>query len=54
MSTKTPGKFLGVAAWMADKFGIDVTLVRVAFVVAVILGVGFPILLYFILYFVKD
>jgi len=40
----------GVANWA----GIDTSLVRLAFVVAAVLGVGAPILIYLILGFVLD
>jgi|TARA_B100000809_G_scaffold118671_1_gene116963 phage shock protein PspC (stress-responsive transcriptional regulator) len=46
-------KFLGVCAWLADKFGLDVGGVRILFVAAIVLGLGSPILVYFILYLVK-
>tara|TARA_B100001013_G_C24421849_1_gene368159 strand:- start:364 stop:528 length:165 start_codon:yes stop_codon:yes gene_type:complete len=46
-------KFLGVCAWLADKFGLDVGGVRILFVAAIVLGLGSPILIYFILYLVK-
>lgn len=49
----TESKILGVCAWLADRFDIDVVIIRIAFVVAVILGVGAPILIYLILYLVK-
>ena len=44
-------KILGVCAWFAQKTNIDVNWVRIGFVVATIIGVGSPILIYFILYF---
>lgn len=50
---KTEGKLLGVCAWLADKFEIDVTLVRILFVAAFILGLGSPVLIYLILYLIK-
>ena len=46
-------KILGVCAWLADKFGLDVGGVRILFVAAIVLGLGSPILIYFILYLVK-
>lgn len=49
----TKRKFLGVCAWLADKFGLDVGGVRILFVAATIFGFGSPILIYFILYLVK-
>ena len=49
----TQRKILGVCAWLADKFGLDVSGVRILFVAAAILGLGSPIFIYFILYLVK-
>jgi phage shock protein PspC (stress-responsive transcriptional regulator) len=46
-------KFLGVCAWLADKFGLDVGGMRILFIAAIVLGLGSPILVYFILYLVK-
>ncbi len=46
-------KILGVCAWLAEKFEIDITVLRIIFVAAAILGVGSPILIYLILYLVK-
>ncbi len=43
---KADGKVLGVCAGMADYFGFDVTLVRIAWVVATLLGFGSLILVY--------
>jgi len=47
-------KILGVCAWLSFKFDIDVTIVRLIFVAAVIIGVGFPILIYISLYLIKQ
>lgn len=49
----TESKVLGVCAWLADKFEIDVTWMRLIFVVATILGLGSPVLIYLILALVK-
>ena len=49
----TKRKFLGVCAWISDKFGLDVGGMRILFVAAFVLGLGSPILVYFILYLVK-
>ncbi len=49
----TDSKILGVCAWLSVKFEIDVTTLRIIFVVATILGVGSPILIYLILALVK-
>jgi phage shock protein PspC (stress-responsive transcriptional regulator) len=46
-------KILGVCAWLADKFGLDVGGLRILFVAAIILGLGSPIIIYFILYMIK-
>ena len=49
----TNRKVLGVCAWLADKFGLDVGGLRILFVVAAILGLGSPIFIYLILYLLK-
>jgi len=49
----TKRKILGVCAWLADKFGIDVGGLRILFVAAAVLGLGSPIFIYIILYLVK-
>lgn len=49
----TDSKILGVCAWLSTKFEMDVTTLRIIFVVATILGVGSPILIYLILALVK-
>jgi phage shock protein PspC (stress-responsive transcriptional regulator) len=46
---RTNRKISGVAAGIADYFGIDPTIVRIAFVVAAIFGQGTGVLLYLIL-----
>jgi len=46
-------QFLGVAAWLSERFNLDVGGLRLAFIVATILGLGSPLLIYFILYLVK-
>ncbi len=46
-------KFLGVCAWLADKFGLDISGIRVLFIAATIFGFGSPVVIYFILYLVK-
>lgn len=43
---KQNGKWLGVCAGIADYTGIDVTLVRIGFLVALIMGSGAPLLVY--------
>jgi phage shock protein PspC (stress-responsive transcriptional regulator) len=49
----TKRKVLGVCAWLADKFGLDVGGLRILFVAATILGFGSPVIIYLILYLVK-
>ena len=49
----TEGKLLGVCAWLSDKFELDVTGIRILFLVATILGFGSPIILYLILRLLK-
>ena len=46
-------KILGVCAWLADKFGLDLGGLRILFVAASIFGFGSPIIIYFILYLLK-
>ena len=46
-------KVLGVCAWLADKFDLDVGGLRILFVAAAIFGFGSPIIIYFILYLIK-
>jgi len=49
----TKRKILGVCAWLADKFGLDVGGLRILFVTATILALGSPIFVYLILYLLK-
>jgi phage shock protein PspC (stress-responsive transcriptional regulator) len=49
----TEGKLLGVCAWLSDKFELDVTGIRLLFVVAAILGMGSPLIIYLVLYLIK-
>lgn len=49
----TERKILGVCAWLADKFEIDVSILRLVFVIAAILGVGSPVLIYLILALIR-
>ena len=46
---KQNGKWAGVCAGIADYTGIDVTIVRIAFIAAAIMGSGFPILAYILI-----
>ena len=46
-------KILGVCSWVSEKFDLDVSGIRLLFIIAAILGLGSPILIYLILYLVK-
>lgn len=48
------GKLMGVSAGIADHFGIDVTLVRVAWVAGTLLGFGSLILVYLAIGLIAD
>ena len=48
------GKLMGVCAGMADCFGWDVTLVRVGWVAATLLGFGSLVLLYIAIGLIAD
>jgi len=52
LAMKAEKNFLGVCAWLADKFNLDVSGIRLIFVIATIFGLGSPVLIYFILYLV--
>jgi phage shock protein C len=43
---KERGKVMGVCAGIADHFGIDVTLVRIAFVIGTLAGFGSLLIVY--------
>ena len=47
-------KVMGVCSGLSDYFGLDVTLVRIAFVLAALLGVGAPVLLYLVAAMIAD
>ena len=49
---KADKKLLGVCAWLASKFDLDVSGIRLIFIVATLFGLGSPILIYLILYLV--
>jgi len=49
VKSSTDKKFLGVCGGLARRFNMDSTIIRVLFVVATFVGVGSPILFYFIL-----
>ena len=46
-------KILGVCSWVSEKFDLDVSGIRMLFIIATILGLGSPILIYLILFLVK-
>lgn len=46
---KSEGKLMGVCAGIARYFGVDVTLVRIAFVLAALFGIGAPVLIYIVI-----
>lgn len=46
---KQNGKWAGVCAGIADYTGIDVTVIRIAFIIATILGSGLPIVAYLVI-----
>ena len=46
-------KILGVCSWVSEKFDLDVSGIRMLFIITAILGLGSPILIYIILYLVK-
>jgi phage shock protein C len=47
-------KILGLCAGLAKWMGLDVTVVRLLFVIATLIGVGSPILIYIILGLIID
>lgn len=51
---KTNGKFMGVSAGIADYFNVDVTLVRLGWVVGTILGFGSLVLIYLAIGLIAD
>ncbi len=51
---KADKKLMGVCAGLADWSNLDVTLIRLLFVIAAICGVGAPVLIYIILALVLD
>ena len=46
---RSNGKIFGVCSGLANSFGIDALLIRIGFIASVLLGFGFPILLYLII-----
>ena len=51
---KRRGKLMGVSAGMADYFGIDVTIIRIAWVVGTLMGFGSLILVYLAIGLIAD
>ena len=51
---KRRGKLMGVCAGIADYFGVDVTLVRVAWVIGTLVGFGSLILVYLAIALIAD
>lgn len=51
---KQRGKLMGVSAGMAEYFGVDVTLVRIAWVLGTLLGFGSLILIYLAIGLIAD
>jgi phage shock protein C len=45
-------KVLGVCKWLSYKFELDISGIRLLFIVATILGFGSPIFIYLILYLI--
>jgi phage shock protein C len=43
---KQNGKWMGVCAGIADYTGVDVTIVRIGFAIAMVMGSGAPLLVY--------
>jgi phage shock protein C len=51
---KDRGKVMGVCAGIADRFGIDVMLVRIAFVIGTLAGFGSLLLVYLAIGLIAD
>jgi phage shock protein C len=51
---KAAGKFMGVSAGIADYTGLDVTLIRIAWVLGTVLGFGSLILVYLAIGLIAD
>ncbi|MCY1672169.1 PspC domain-containing protein [Novosphingobium sp. SL115] len=51
---KTHGKFMGVCAGIANYFNVDVTMVRVAFGLATVLGFGTALIVYLLIGLIAD
>ena len=46
-------KILGVCSWLSENFELDVSVIRILFIIAAIFSIGSLILIYIILYLVK-
>jgi phage shock protein PspC (stress-responsive transcriptional regulator) len=51
---KVDGKLMGVCAGIADRFGIDATLVRLGFVAGALLGFGSLVVVYIAIGLIAD
>jgi len=51
---KERGKFMGVSAGIADYFNLDVTLVRVGWVLGTVLGAGSLVIVYLAIGLIAD
>ena len=51
---KANGKFMGVCAGIANRFGWDVNLVRIGFAIGTVLGVGSLLVVYLVIGLVAD
>ena len=51
---KPNGKIFGVCSGLANWSGVDALIWRIGFVAAVLLGVGFPILIYLAIALIAD
>lgn len=51
---KVRGKLMGVCAGISNYFNVDVTLVRVAFALATLLGLGSAIIVYLLIGLIAD
>ncbi|QQN73260.1 PspC domain-containing protein [Croceicoccus sp. YJ47] len=51
---KPNGKLMGVSAGMADYFNVDVTMIRIGWVLGTFLGLGSLILIYIMIGLIAD
>ena len=51
---KRRGKLMGVCAGIAEHFGLDVTLVRIGFVIGTLIGFGALIIVYLAIGLIAD